>query len=215
MKFLDKYQIHIKNQELLSTALTHTSYSNEHNCESYERLEFLGDAVMSAIVSTYLYQNENLDEGQMSKKRARFVCESALYEYSQRIGSIPYIRVGKGQESNVNKTIIADTFEAIVGTIYLDQGFVKVKDFLYEVVVPYIQQNCHFLDDYKSALQEMVQTTKKSLEYQLIKEEGPAHDKTFEVAVVIDGIVYGRGIGKSKKEAEQQAAFDAFKKQAK
>ena len=95
MEFLKKYHITIKNQELLQTALTHTSYSNEHNCASYERLEFLGDAVMSAIISTYLYQNENLDEGAMTKKRARFVCETALYEYSKRIGSIPYIRVGK------------------------------------------------------------------------------------------------------------------------
>ena len=215
MKFLDKYNIKIKNKELLITALTHSSYSNEHNCENYERLEFLGDAVLSAVTSAYLYSSEKSSEGEMSKKRAKFVCESALYEYSRQIGSIPYIRVGKGQKSNINKTIVADTFEAIIGAIFLDQGFVTAEKFIYEVVIPYIKKDYHFLDDYKSALQEMVQTNKKSLEYRLINENGPADNKTFEVEVVIDGITYGKGIGKTKKEAEQHAAYDAFQKQAK
>lgn len=215
MKFLNKYQINIQNQELLTTALTHSSYSNEHDCENYERLEFLGDAILSAVTSEYFYKTSNLNEGEMSKKRAKFVCESALYEYSRQIGSIPYIRVGKGQQKNVNKTIIADTFEAIIGVIFLDQGFNIAKDFIYQVVIPYIEQDYHFLDDYKSALQEMVQTSKKSLEYRLVSEKGPAHNKTFEVEVVIDNISYGRGQGKTKKEAEQHAAYDAFQKQAK
>lgn len=215
MKFLNKYNINIKNEELFLTAVTHSSYSNEHNCENYERLEFLGDAVLSAVTSKYLFTNYNLNEGEMSKKRAKYVCESALYQYSKDIGSIPYIRVGKGQKDNVNKTIIADTFEAIIGVIFLEKGFNVAEDFIYTVVIPYIEKDYHFLDDYKSALQELVQTSKKSLEYRLVSEEGPAHDKTFVIEVVIDDIVYGRGKGKSKKEAEQQAAYDAFKKQAK
>ena len=214
MDFLEKYGIKINNKELLLTALTHTSYANEHNCESYERLEFLGDSVLQLIVSEYLYSNYSLKEGEMSKKRASYVCEDALYEYEKKINYQSYIRVGKGQVNNVNETIIADVFEAILGTIYLDLGFEKTKDYVYQIVIPYIKENHPFLTDYKSALQEMTQMEKKTIEYILIKEDGPAHDKTFVVEARINGIIFGKGVGKSKKEAEQQAAKDAFKRQA-
>lgn len=214
MNFLEKYQINIKNKELLLTALTHTSYANEHHCTSYERLEYLGDAVLQVIVSEYLYLNENLSEGEMSKKRASYVCEDALFNYAKEIGYIPYIRVGKGQSGNVNETIIADIFEAILGTIYLDQGFDVCKSYIYRVVIPHIKNNDKYLSDYKSVLQEATQMSKKTLDYEITNEYGPAHDKTFEVVVKIDDIVYGKGIGKSKKEAEQKAAKDALKKQA-
>ena len=116
---------------------------------------------------------------------------------------------------NVNDTIVADIFEAILGAIFLDQGFMTAKKYIHDVVIPYIESGYQFFDDYKTALQEMVQTDKKSVEYRLVNEEGPAHDKTFEVDVVIDDIVYGHGVGKSKKEAEQNAAYDAFSKCAK
>lgn len=215
MNFLEKYGINIQNKELLLTALTHTSYANEHNCPSYERLEFLGDAVLQLIVSEYLYEEEFLDEGEMSKKRASFVCEDALYEYAKDINYMPYIRVGHGQIDNVNETIISDIFEAILGSIYLDQGFNVAKKYIEEIVVPYIKKDYHFLSDYKSALQEMTQMNRKTLDYVLVSESGPAHDKTFEVVVKIDDMIFGRGIGKSKKEAEQKAAKDAFRKQAK
>ncbi len=215
MNFLEKYNIDIKNKDLLLTALTHSSYANEHNCLSYERLEFLGDAVLQVIISDYLFNNEELSEGEMSKKRASFVCEEALFEYAKDVKYIPYIRVGHGQLDNINETIIADIFEAILGVIYLDQGFKMAKEYIYKVVIPYIKQNKTFLTDYKSALQEDVQTSKKSVEYVLISESGPAHDKTFVVEARVDNIVYGKGIGKSKKEAEQAAAKDAFKKRAK
>ena len=187
MDFLNKFGINIKDKELLLRALTHSSYSNEHNCLNYERLEFLGDAVLQILMSDYLYNNMELNEGDMSKTRASYVCESACVKYA----------------------------EAIMGCIYLDQGLDAAKSLFEQVVIPCVKNNSIFLGDYKSKLQELVQTTKKSLEYRLIGESGPAHDKVFEVEVVIDEIIYGRGTGKSKKEAEQNAAMDAYNKQAK
>ncbi len=215
MDFLEKYGIYIKNKDLLLQALTHTSYANEHNTASYERLEFLGDAVLQFIMSEYFYLNTNYPEGTMSKKRASFVCENALYEYSKEIGYAPYIRVGNGQISDINATILADIFESILGVIYLDQGIEVAKKYIYDIIVPDIKKNKHFLSDYKSSLQELVQTDQKTLTYTVIKESGPAHDKTFTVEVKIDDMVYGIGTGKSKKEAEQNAAKDAYQKQAK
>lgn len=214
MKFLRELGIDIKNKELLYTALTHTSYANENNCESYERLEYLGDAVLELIMSEYFYLNNNYSEGEMSKIRARYVCESALYEYAKQINLIPYIKVGHGIHSE-NETIIADIFEAVLAVIYLDKGYEVAKEYIYKIVIPYVLENRIFLSDYKSHLQEMVQTEKKSLEYELVNETGPSHDKTFKVNVLVDGIVFGTGIGKSKKQAEQNAAKDAIKKVAK
>lgn len=206
------YGIEFKNEELIERALTHSSYSNEQHTKNYERLEFLGDAVLQLITSEYFYLNSNLSEGEMSKKRASFVCESALATYAKEIGLNKYIRVGHGQANNINDTIIADVFESTLGAIYLECGFDVAKKYVDEIVLPYVQKGTIFLSDYKSLLQEMVQTDKKSLEYVIIKEEGPAHDKTFTISVVIDGIVYGTGVGKSKKEAEQHAAYDAYQK---
>ena len=215
MNFLEKYNISIKNKDLLLRALTHSSYANEHDSQNYERLEFLGDAVLELITSDYFYKNEELNEGQMTKKRASYVCEEALSKYAKEIGYIPYIRVGHGQLNNINDTIIADVFEAILGVIYLDCGFEIAKKYIYEIVIPHIKNNEIYLSDYKSALQELIQTDKKTLDYVLIDESGPAHDKIFTVEVKVDNIIYGKGIGKTKKEAEQNAAKDAFNKQAK
>jgi len=212
MNFLDKYNIKMNNLELLETALTHSSYSNEHGGGNYERLEFLGDAVLQLITSEYFYKNYDVKEGELSKIRASFVCESALAQYSKDIGIDKHIRVGNGQIKNVNDTIIADCFESVLGAIYLDKGFEIAKQYVLEVLNPYVKEQHTFLGDYKSRLQEMVQTDKKSLEYRLISEVGPSHDKTFTYEVVIDEIVYGVGVGKSKKDAEQQAAKDALEK---
>ena len=215
MNFLDKFNIQINNQELLNTALTHSSYSNEHGGSNYERLEFLGDAVLQLITSEYFYKKYDFQEGELSKIRASFVCEEALAQYAKDVGIDKHIKVGNGQKGNINDTIIADTFESVLGAIYLDQGFEVAKSYALKVLQPYVLEHHVFLGDYKSRLQEMVQTDKKSLEYRLISESGPSHDKTFAFEVVIDGIVYGKGTGKSKKEAEQQAAYDALKKVAK
>ena len=212
MKFLSDLGIEIENIELLTIALTHSSYSNEMGGENYERLEFLGDSVLQLIMSEYFYKNHDLSEGDMSKTRASYVCENALYEYSKKINLIPYVRVGHGLDHSENETIIADVFEAVLAVIYLDKGFDVAKDYIYKVIIPFVKEKRVFLSDYKSHLQEMVQTEKKSLEYVLIEETGPAHDKRFKVNVLVDNIVFGTGIGRSKKEAEQNAAKDAIKK---
>ena len=212
MKCLEKMGIEIKNKELLETALTHSSYSNEHNWDNYERLEDLGDAILESVTSEYLYLNTDYSEGEMTKIRANYVCEKALATYSKKMGIDRYIRLGHGQINNLNDTIIADVFEAVAAAVYLDQGYEVVKKYLQDIIVPFIKEGWDFNTDYKTKLQEAVQTNKKSLEYVLIREYGEAHDKTFEMAVKIDNIIYGKGIGKSKKEAEQNAALDALNK---
>ncbi len=215
MKFMAREIIKGIKEELLLEALTHSSYSNEHSSSpDYERLEFLGDAVLELLTSEYFYKNTNDMEGNMTKKRASFVCEQALAHYAKEIGLDKCIRVGHGQENDINDTIIADVFESVLGAIYLTYGIDKSREYVNEIVVPYIEKDFMFLGDYKTLLQEYVQTDKKSLEYVLVSESGEAHDKTFTVEVKIDNIVYGRGTGKSKKEAEQHAAFDAYKKSA-
>ena len=214
MKFLENMGIKINNEELLKTALTHSSYSNEHNCENYERLEYLGDAILEAVTSEYLYLNTDYKEGEMTKIRANYVCEKALACYSRDIGIDKCIRLGHGQIHNLNDTIIADVFEAVAAVIYLDQGYDVVKKYLDDIIIPYIKEKRDFNTDYKTMLQEAVQTTRQSLEYVLLDEYGEAHDKTFEMVVKIDNIIYGKGKGKSKKEAEQNAALDALKKSA-
>ena len=209
-----KYGITIKNEKLLKIALTHTSYSNEHNCESYERLEYLGDAVLEIVCSEYLYKNTNNPEGEMSKLRSLYVCENALYEYSKSINLKDYILLGNGIDE-ANKTIIADVFEAVMAVIYLESGLSTVKKLFNSLIVPHIESHDDFLMDYKSLLQESVQTVKKSVTYRLVEESGPAHLKKFKVEVIIDGLVFGVGEGSTKKSAEQQAAKDAYMKRAK
>ena len=186
------------------------------NIGIYEVLEYLGDAILELIMSEYLYKNTNYEEGKMTKLRSRYVCESALYEYSIRLGLNNYIKLGKGQleqDGKHNKAIVADIFESFIGAMYLDIGLDIVKKFMYDYVIPIIESNeLDLFNDYKSKLQEVVQTNKKSLEYVLTKEEGPAHNKTFSFDVIIDNIVYGSGTAHSKKEAEQLAAKDALEK---
>lgn len=212
---LKEYGINLKSDCLLNVALTHSSYSNEHNTTNYERLEFLGDAVLQLVVSEYLFLHTDLKEGDMSKIRASYVCEEALYAYAKKMDLDTYILVGHGQEKDINATIVADVLESIIAVIYLDQGLLVVKKFILDMVTPYIENNIQFKYDYKSLLQEMVQTDKKSLEYVLIEETGPAHKRNFTVEVQIDGMIYGRGTGSSKKEAEQMAAKNAYEKASK
>ncbi len=207
--------IKITNEKLLETALTHSSYSNEKGGENYERLEFLGDAVLELISSEYLFLNTKDNEGNMSKIRASYVCEEALATYAEDIDLKKYILVGHGQEKDVNDTIVADVFESVLAVIYLEQGLEVAKNYTLNLIKPYIEKKVRFNYDYKSLLQEMVQTDKKSLEYIVTKEEGPAHNRTFTIEVQINGMIYGRGVGHSKKEAEQKAAKDAYQKSCK
>ncbi|MBR6113387.1 MAG: ribonuclease III [Bacilli bacterium] len=216
MRVLEMFNIETDKEPLYRRAFTHTSYANEENTESYERLEYLGDAVLELIMSEYLYKNTEYPEGEMTKLRSHYVCENALYEYSIRLGLNEELLLGKGEEENDGKhrkAIVADVFEAFLGALYLDKGLDACKKFMYDNVIPLIESHeIDFFSDYKSVLQELVQTDKRSLEYVVTDEEGPAHNKTFTVEVKIDDIVYGEGTAHSKKEAEQEAAKDALKK---
>ena len=215
-EFLLKNGITPNDLKLYEIALSHSSYTNEHkDKKNYERLEFLGDAVLELVVSEYLYKNYEQDEGDMTKARANFVCENANFEYMNNIGLVKYIKVGNGEASDIKKTIVADIFEAFIGAIYLDQGFDKAKEFILKIIVPYITNKTYFFNDYKSILQEAVQTDRKSLVYELINESGPDHDKRFTIAVKIDNVIYGKGTASSKKEACQLAAKATLEKLAK
>ena len=219
-KLFEKLNIVPKNMTLYTTAFSHSSYANEHKAKSdYERLEFLGDAVLDLVIADYLYNNKMEKEGEMTKVRASYVCENALSEYSLALGLNEYIKVGHGEEKEggkYKKAIVADIFEAFIGAIYVDLGYATARKVVLSIIVPFIEDpNVTFFSDYKSALQEYVQTYQKSITYNLVKEEGPAHDKSFTVEVIIDDIVYGTGNGGSKKEAEQEAAKSALEKLAK
>ena len=216
-KLLERLNITPKNKELYKTAFSHSSYVNEHRMKNdYERLEFLGDAVLDLVVADYLYNNHKETEGEMTKVRASYVCENANYCYATSLDLQDYILLGHGeQKEGLKKAIVADIFEALIGAIYVDLGYATARKIILEVIVPFIQDpNTHFFNDYKSSLQEYIQTEQKSLEYETIQEEGPAHDKTFTVEVKVDNIVYGIGTGSSKKEAEQVAAKKALEKMA-
>lgn len=219
MKILEQLQIKPNNEEIYETAFTHTSYANENSVVSYERMEYLGDAILEFIVSDYLYRNTNYEEGMMTKIRSHYVCENALYEYSLNFGLNEYLKLGHGEiESGgkYRKAIVADIYEAFIGALFLDQGIEAAKKFIYLSAIPYIKDNkLDFFADYKSKLQELVQTDRRSLEYVIVSENGPAHNKTFEAIVKIDDVIYGRGIAHSKKEAEQEAAKAALEKSVK
>ena len=214
-----KLNIKPKNINLYKTAFCHSSYVNEHKSKSdYERLEFLGDAVLDLVVADFLYNHYHDKEGEMTKLRASYVCENANYTYATDLGLDKYILVGHGELKEgepIKKAIVADIFEAFLGAVYIDQGYAKTRNTILKIVVPYIENpDITFFSDYKSTLQEFVQTEQKSIEYIITNEVGPAHNKTFTVDVIIDGIVYGTGIGTSKKEAEQEAARYAIDKLA-
>ena len=212
-----KLNIKPKDKELYKVAFSHSSYANEHKAKkNYERLEFLGDAVLDLVVADYLYNNHKDNEGEMTKVRASYVCENANYCYATGLNLQDYILLGNGEgKDGFKKAIVADIFEALMGAIYIDLGFATVRKVILNIILPYINNpDITFFSDYKSSLQEMVQTEQKSLEYNLVKEEGPAHNKTFTIEVIIDEIVYGIGTGSSKKEAEQEAAKQAIDKLA-
>ena len=216
-ELFNKLNIKPKDIKLYNTAFSHSSYANEHKAKGdYEKLEFLGDSVVDLVIADYLYSHNSESEGEMTKIRASYVCENALYEYSIDLGLNKYIKVGHGEEKEggkYKKAIVADIFEALIGAIYLDLGYATARKTVLNIIVPYIEDpQITFFSDYKSSLQEYVQTEQKSVFYELIEESGPAHDRTFKVVAKIEDIVYGVGVGGSKKEAEQEAAKEALKK---
>jgi ribonuclease III len=200
--------------ELYEQAMTHASYAYEQQTMKNERLEFLGDAVLGILMTDYFYRYDTSDEGTMSKRKAKAVSEEALGVYASHIQLKKQLKLGKGEAiKGANIAMIADAFEALLGAVYLDLGFDAVSELFKRIVVPYID---HALEirDYKSALQEYIHTgDKRNISYHVIKETGPSHDKAFEVVVKLDKqIMLGYGKGKTKKEAEQNAAQDALKK---
>lgn len=218
-ELFNKLEISPVNIELYKLAFSHSSYVNEKHLKAdYERLEFLGDAALELVISDYIYNNFSFHEGDMTKIRANYVCENACFTYATDLGFSKYIKVGHGEElegGRFKKVILADIFEAFMGAIYLDLGYDTVKKVILNVIVPYIEdKKAVFFSDYKSALQEYLQTEQRLVSYELVNEEGPSHQKVFTMAVKIDDIIYGTGIGNSKKEAEQEAAKNALEKLA-
>lgn len=219
MKILKQLGIKTNNIKLYEQAFTHSSYANENKTESYERLEFLGDAVFELVISEYLYLNCQEDEGIMTKLRAHYICEKALYDYSLKLNLNQYIKLGHGEKESGGKyrrAKVADVFESFLGALYIDKGLKGVKNFVYRHVIPIIEsKKLDLIGDYKTLLQEFVQTDRRGLEYVVVNEKGPGHKKVFTVEANIDNVVYGRGTASSKKEAEQLAAKEALDKIAK
>ena len=200
--------------EMLNAALTHTSYANERkNIIHNERLEFLGDAVLELASSTYLYKNfKNLAEGELTKTRASVVCQKTLAKLANNLGLGDMLLLGHGEEVNHGRTRITnleDCFEAIIGAIYLDLGWETAKEYVFKQLAPEFERASDGvgLNDYKSLLQEFVQKNSDSkVSYVELSSSGPDHMKTFECAAEIDGKIFGKGTGRSKKMAEQVAA---------
>lgn len=203
-----------KDPTLLQTALTHTSFANEsrtpipHN----ERLEFLGDSVLSIVVADYLFhQWKDRPEGELTRARASLVCESALFEFAKEIGLGSYLRLGRGEErggGRARPSVVSDAFEALIAALYLDGGIEAARKFL----LPFLSEGKTAEADYKTQLQEVVQQNpEEKLRYQVEGEKGPDHDKHFTVAVYLNSNCIGRGEGHSKKSAEQHAAREALR----
>ena len=208
------YQFH--NITFLEVALTHSSYANEmrHQVRYNERQEFLGDAVLSIIVSDYLFNNYTVPEGDLTKLRAALVCERSLDVMANKIGLGDYLRLGHGEEMTGGRTrpsIIADAFEALIAAIYLDSGIESAREFVLPFVIEMLEhEDSLSFKDYKTILQEIIQQNpEEKLVYKLVGEKGPDHDKRFVVEVLLNSNVIGKGQGRSKKTAEQMAAKEA------
>lgn len=210
-----------KDITLLNGALTHSSYANEHrktNMIHNERLEFLGDSVLNLAVSDYIYKKyPYYPEGNLTKIRATVVCESALALIAKKIKLGDYLLLGKGEEATGGRnrdSILADALEALIGAMYLDKGFRDVQRFVIRLLEKEIMEASkkgELFIDYKTKLQETLQRNRKaSIEYKIVKEEGPDHDKKFHILALIDKEEFGRGYGRSKKEAEQRAAKEVL-----
>ena len=217
MNLFEKFGIETENEHLYDMAFTHGSYGTIHKLDyTYERLEFLGDSVLSLIVSEYLYKKyPQYEEGKLTKLRANYVCQNALIYYSQELGLQDYLKVS-AEESNLTHneilSITADIFESFLGAMFLDQGLDFAKDFISKIIFRYIDEEKVFFADYKSAMKEYGDAKELDISYKILKEFGVPHDKTFIISILIDGVEMGVGKGKNKKEAEQAAAKIAIEK---
>ena len=208
-----------KNFALLKQAMMHSSYTNEKHLPKYccnERLEFLGDAVLELISSEFLFkESPHTPEGELTKTRASMVCEPSLALCARNIGLGEYLLLGKGEEATggrLRDSVTSDAMEALIGAVYLDGGFTSAKEFIHRFVLTDLEDKKLFYDS-KTILQEMVQAEKGGrISYRLTGEQGPDHNKSFRVEVLIGEDVYGDGSGRTKKAAEQQAAYRAILK---
>ncbi|MCT2196166.1 ribonuclease III [Paenibacillus sp. MB22_1] len=214
-----KLELVFQNRQLLKQAFTHASYVNEHRFSQYEdneRLEFLGDAVLELTVSEHLYRLfPDRPEGELTKLRAAIVCEPSLVKFAENLEFGKYVLLGKGEELTGGRTrpaLLADVFESFIGALYLDQGLEAVTAFLHRHVFPKLTLDGKLsTGDFKTELQELTQHHGMgTLEYRIIEERGPAHEREFVAEVRMDGRPLGQGTGRSKKEAEQQAAAVAL-----
>ena len=218
----EKIGYNFKDSHLLRHAVTHSSYVNEKHmkkADCNERLEFLGDAVLELISSEYLFfENQTMPEGELTKLRASMVCEKALAFCARDLELGSYLLLGKGEDATggrFRESITSDALEALIGAIYLDGGFANAKEFVLNFILNDIEHKQLFYDS-KTILQEIVQEKGTHLvEYRLMKEEGPDHNKSFTVDVLVSGQVMGTGVGHTKKAAEQEAAYQAIRKMRK
>lgn len=206
-----------KNKFLLKNALTHTSYANENNVKSNEKLEFLGDSILEFISSKYIYTKyPNLKEGEMTKVRADVVCERSLYKVALKHNFSDFLFIGKSQiinKGNERPSILADSIEAVIAAIYFDSGLEEAEKFIVENLKDYIESASKHvgMKDHKTVLQEKLQIHGDvKIKYDIIKESGPDHDKTFTARVSLNGNVLADGKGRTKKEAEMEAAKKAL-----
>ena len=210
----EKLHYHFKNRDLLITALTHSSYANEAKAPTKynERLEFLGDSVLSLVVANYLFRHSTRPEGELSRMRASLVSEEALFQFAKEIDLGAYLRLGRGEELGGGRerpSVVSDAFEAVIAALYLDGGMEAARSF----ILPFITEGKTAEEDYKTKLQEVIQQNPEDkLSYAVTGESGPAHDKRFEVTVLLNGSAMAAGTGRSKKAAEQQAAKAALRK---
>lgn len=219
MGFETQIDYKFNDKSLLSLALTHSSYANENKKSNgyNERLEFLGDSVLSIIVSKYLFENfPKMPEGELSKTRAALVCEKSLAGFAREINLGSVLLLGKGEALNGGgdrDSILADAFEALIAALYLDGGIDVARKFVLEFISKQMEERktTSVFVDYKTELQEIIQQNKEEkVSYVVVNESGPAHNKSFTVEVHLNSNVIGRGIGKSKKLAEQMAAKEAL-----
>ncbi|MEG0541080.1 MAG: ribonuclease III [Angelakisella sp.] len=217
MSFEEKIGYNFQNKKLLQRALTHSSYANEskERPECNERMEFLGDAVLSLAVSNHIFHRYHLDEGDLTKIRASLVCEKSLFKFAKEIDLGNALLLGKGEEQMGGRTrasILSDAFEAVIAAIYLDGGMEEAAKFVLRFAIRELEQSRkHAFVDYKTMLQEIVQKNpEEKVSYVLVREDGPDHEKTFEVEVHLNSNVIGRGAANSKKSAEQLAAKEAL-----
>ncbi len=220
-EFLDRHEIKYYDKELIKQAFVHSSYVNEHKNEMHdnERLEFMGDAVLQIFSAHRLYEiDPPLKEGLMSTRRSNLVSEKALSKIAREYGLNEFLLLGQGEEKTGGRnrdSIIADMFEAFIGAVYLDSGYESAFSLLDELMDKYIAEIDESTYDYKTKLQEYVQAdSRKSIVYETISIKGPNNKPEFKVAVKIDDLTYGYGIGSNKKEAQKNAAKDALEKMA-